>query len=139
MMAYFRQCFPSTLSVTTIKELANALASHPPYQVPISTIKIKHLYCQVPQAEVLYSLNATIVSLANSSEKAGTLPWCLGLGIVRVIDTSKGLLYIITPVPQTTLEKVDLLLHGFIEIPTCLLKVQGCMSPYMPANVSPAS
>ncbi|CAL1367925.1 unnamed protein product [Linum trigynum] len=139
MMAYFRQCFPSTLNVTTIKELANALASHPPYQVPISTIKIRHLYCQVPQSEVFYSLNATIVGLANSSEQAGTLPWCLGLGIVRGIDTSKGLLYIITPVPQSTLEKVDLLLQGFVEIPTCLLQVQGCMSPYMSANVSPAS
>lgn len=45
------------------------------------------------------------------------------LGIVRSIDTLKGLLYVITPVPQGTLEKVDLLLQGFIQIPTCLLQV----------------
>ncbi|CAN1216427.1 Polynucleotide 5'-hydroxyl-kinase NOL9 [Linum perenne] len=110
IMAYFRQCFPDTLKVDTIKELANALASHPPYQVPISSIKIRHLYCQVPQAEVLYSLNATIV------------------GIVRGIDTVKGLLYIITPVTQITLSKVDLLLQGLIEIPTCLLQVLHVLS-----------
>lgn len=47
IMAYFRQCFPSNLNITTIKELAHALASHPPYEIPISSIKIKHLHCQV--------------------------------------------------------------------------------------------
>lgn len=47
IMAYFRQCFLSSLNITTIKELANALASHVPYQVPISSIKIRHLHCQV--------------------------------------------------------------------------------------------
>ena len=47
IMAYFRQCFPKDCSITTIKELAHALASHPPYQVPISSIKIRHLHCQV--------------------------------------------------------------------------------------------
>lgn len=45
------------------------------------------------------------------------------LGIVRSIDTLKGLLYVITPVPQGTLENVDLLLQGFIQIPTSLLQV----------------
>lgn len=47
IMAYFRQCFPSNLNITTIKELAHALTSHPPYEIPISSIKIKHLHCQV--------------------------------------------------------------------------------------------
>lgn len=44
-------------------------------------------------------------------------------GIVRGIDSFKGLVYVITPVPQSVLEKVDLLLQGFIQIPTCLLQV----------------
>ena len=47
IMAYFRQCFPSNLNITTIKELAHALASHSPYEIPIPSIKIKHLHCQV--------------------------------------------------------------------------------------------
>ncbi|XP_015882700.3 polynucleotide 5'-hydroxyl-kinase NOL9 [Ziziphus jujuba] len=134
IMAYFRQCFPSNLKITTIKELAHALASHPPYEVPISSIKTKHLHCQVPSSEIFYSLNATIVGLAVSSEGSENLPWCVGLGIVRSIDTFKGLLYVITPVPLSTLEKVDLFLQGFIQIPTCLLQVQGCVSPYMSQN-----
>lgn len=139
IMAYFRQCFLSSLNITTIKELANALASHVPYQVPISSIKIRHLHCQVPCTEVFYSLNASIVGLAVSSEQLEDLPLCVGLGIVRGIDTSKGLLYMVTPVPPNILEKVDLLLQGFIQIPTCLLQVQGCMSPYMSTNVLPTS
>ncbi|KAK9278851.1 hypothetical protein L1049_028430 [Liquidambar formosana] len=138
IMAYFRQCVPSNLNITTIKELAHALASHPPYEIPISSIKIRHLHCQVPSTELLYSLNASIVGLAVSSEDSENPP-CFGLGIVRGIDTFKQLLYVITPVPQSTLERVDLFLQGFIQIPICLLQVQGCISPYMSANVLPTS
>lgn len=139
IMAYFRQCFPSDLSITTIKELAHALASHPPYEVPISAIEIRHLHCQVPSSEVYFSLNATIVGLAISTEASKDLPSCVGLGIVRGIDTFKGLLYVVTPVPENILEKVDLFLQGFIEIPSCLLQVKGCRSPYVSANVLPTS
>ncbi|XVE54882.1 hypothetical protein DITRI_Ditri03aG0118100 [Diplodiscus trichospermus] len=139
IMAYFRQCFPSDKPITTIKELAYALASHPPYEVPISCIKIRHLHCQVPSNEIYYSLNSTIVGLAVSSEGSEDLPWCVGLGIVRGIDTFKGLLYVITPVPQSILEKVDLFLQGFIQIPTCLLQVKGCRSLYVSSNVLPTS
>ncbi|CAK9141415.1 unnamed protein product [Ilex paraguariensis] len=139
LMAYFRQCFPSDLNITTIKELGRALAAQPPYEISISGIKIKHLHCQVPSTEIYYSLNATIVGLAVSSEVPEHLPCCVGLGIVRGIDTLRHLLYVITPVPQNILEKVNLLLQGFIQIPTCLLQVQGCISPYMSANVLPTN
>ncbi|KAE8670783.1 Polynucleotide 5'-hydroxyl-kinase NOL9 [Hibiscus syriacus] len=135
IIAYFRQCFPSDMPITTIKELAYALASHSPYEVPISIIKIRHLHCQVPSTETYYSLNATIVGLAVSSEESEDLPWCVGLGIVRGIDTLKGVLYVITPVLPSTLEKVNLFLQGFIQIPTCLLQVTGCRSPYVTSNV----
>ncbi|KAI4343804.1 hypothetical protein L6164_011112 [Bauhinia variegata] len=56
------------------------------------------------------------------------------VGIVRGIDTVKGVLYVITPLPQSSLEKVNLLMQGFIQIPTCLLQVQGCVSPYMSSS-----
>ncbi|KAL5544314.1 hypothetical protein UlMin_008098 [Ulmus minor] len=137
--AYFRQCFPKNHNITLFKELAYALTSHPPYEVPISSIKIKHLFCKVPSNEIYYSLNASIVGLAVSSEVSGNLPLCVGLGIVRGIDTFKGVLYIITPVPPSTLEKVDLFLQGFVQIPTDLLQYQGCVPPYMSTNVFSAS
>ncbi|KAI4336066.1 hypothetical protein L6164_014642 [Bauhinia variegata] len=139
IMAYFRQCFPSDWNITQIKELAHALASLRPFEVPIASIKIQHLHCQVPSSEIFYSLNASIVGLAFDSEDSEKLPWCVGLGLVRGIDTFKGVLYVITPVPQSSLEKVNLLMQGFIQIPTCLLQVQGCISPYMSSNVLTAS
>ncbi|XP_071904163.1 polynucleotide 5'-hydroxyl-kinase NOL9 isoform X2 [Coffea arabica] len=122
VMAYFRQCCPSQLNITTIRELANALAAQPPFEISVSSIKIKHLHCQVPKTEIFYSLNATIVGLAISSESGENLSPCIGLGIVRGIDTFRNILYLITPVPPDSLEKVDLLLQGFIQIPTCLLQ-----------------
>ncbi|WRX24193.1 hypothetical protein QQP08_016680 [Theobroma cacao] len=73
---------------------------------------LESLSTSVPSTEIFYSLNATIVGLAVSSEESESLPWCVGLGIVRGIDMFKGLLYMITPVPQSTLEKVNLLLQG---------------------------
>ncbi|KAG9156401.1 hypothetical protein Leryth_023029 [Lithospermum erythrorhizon] len=139
MIAYFRQCFPSNKNITTIKELAHALAAHPPYEISISDIKIKHLHCQVPKSETFYSLNATIVGLAVSTEDCKDMPHCLGLGIVRGIDTFSHVLYVITPVPLHNLEKVDLLLQGFLEIPSSLLQVQGCKSPYMSGDVLPVN
>ncbi|XP_057443033.1 polynucleotide 5'-hydroxyl-kinase NOL9-like [Lotus japonicus] len=135
IMAYFRQCFPSDSDISTIKELAHSLASHCPYEVPIASIKIQHLHREVPSSEMFYSLNASIVGLAVDSEGPENLPWCLGLGIVRGIDTIKGVLYVITPVPHSSLDKVNLLLQGYIQIPICLLQVQGCISPYMSADV----
>ncbi|KAJ9560196.1 hypothetical protein OSB04_005356 [Centaurea solstitialis] len=137
IVTYFRQCFPSDMNISTIKEVARALAAHPPFEVPVSAVDIKHLHCEVPKGEIFYSLNATIVGLAVSSEDSGQLPRCVGLGIVRGVDVLRQVLYIITPVPQNVVEDVDILLQGFIQIPTCLLQVQGCVSPYMASNVLP--
>ncbi|KAI3943925.1 hypothetical protein MKW92_025848 [Papaver armeniacum] len=139
IFAYFRQCFLSDFSVDTFKELAQALTAHRPYVVPISKIKVKHLHCQVPSSEIFYALNGSIVGLAVSSAKSSDseheTPWCVGLGIVRGIDVSKGIFYVLTPVPLSILEKVDLFLQGLLQIPTRLLQVPGCLSPYMSTNV----
>ncbi|KAG4911468.1 hypothetical protein JHK86_051901 [Glycine max] len=83
IMAYFKQCFSSDSNISTIKELAHALASHCPYEVPIASIKIRHLHCEVPSSEIFFSLNATIVGLAVDSEGPENLPSCLGLGQLR--------------------------------------------------------
>ncbi|KHN23511.1 Polynucleotide 5'-hydroxyl-kinase NOL9, partial [Glycine soja] len=143
IMAYFKQCFSSDSNISTIKELAHALASHCPYEVPIASIKIRHLHCEVPSSEIFFSLNATIVGLAVDSEGPENLPSCLGLGsifivkhilisyvsgIVRGIDIVKAMLYVITPVPHNSLEKVNVLLQGYIQIPSCLLQARYCFT-----------
>ncbi|XP_057951921.1 polynucleotide 5'-hydroxyl-kinase NOL9-like isoform X2 [Malania oleifera] len=122
IMAYFRQCIPSDLNVSTMKEFVHTLASHLPYEIHFSKIKIRYLHCRIPSTEICQSSKATIIGLAISSDDAEHLPECVGLGIVRGIDTFRQLLYVISPVPQSTLEKVDLILQGLIQIPTCLLQ-----------------
>ncbi|KAL3015834.1 hypothetical protein AAZX31_06G179200 [Glycine max] len=130
ILTYFKQCFSSDSNISTIKELAHALASHCPYEVPIASIKIQHLHCEVPSSEIFYSLNATVVGLAVDSHGPENLPWCLGLGIVRGIDTVKGVLYVITPVPHSSLERVNLLLQGYIQIPSCLLQARNFLHSF---------
>lgn len=45
-------------------------------------------------------------------------------GIVRGINTFNGVLFLITPVPQISLKKVNHLLQGYIQIPTSLFQVR---------------
>ncbi|EYU24447.1 hypothetical protein ABFS82_04G163800 [Erythranthe guttata] len=137
LMSYFRQCLPSDMTISTLKELTRELCALHPYEVKISNVEIKHLHSQVPVSEIFGSLNATIVGLAVSSVSE-KWPQCVGLGIVRAVNgPSKGVIYVLTPVPQKVLEDVDLLLMGSIQTPTALLLAPGCVSPYMSANVVP--
>ncbi|XP_047061046.1 polynucleotide 5'-hydroxyl-kinase NOL9-like [Lolium rigidum] len=135
LVEYFKQCFPSDISLATNKELAYALASLPPYEVSFSDVTVTHLHYEVPRTEIWRSLNATIVGLANSCDTAQAVPWCVGLGIVRGIDVQRGLLYVITPVPVDCLQSIDLLLQGLIDIPRSIMQVKGCISPYMSTNL----
>ncbi|XP_073129920.1 polynucleotide 5'-hydroxyl-kinase NOL9-like isoform X2 [Henckelia pumila] len=134
LMEYFRQCFLSDKNLSRT-ELCRAIIAHPPYEVPISIFEVKHLYCEVAATEIYRSLNATIVGLAISSKVSFRLSRCVGLGLVRSVDPEKGMLYIVTPVPQRYLVDVDLLLQGLIQIPQCLLEASGHVSPYMSPDV----
>ncbi|KAL5152795.1 Polynucleotide 5'-hydroxyl-kinase NOL9 [Glycine soja] len=89
----------------------------------------------VPSSEIFFSLNATIVGLAVDSEGPENLPSCLGLGIVRGIDIVKAMLNVITPVPHNSLEKVNVLLQGYIQIPSCLLQARYCFTFFCFLNV----
>nr|CAB3475966.1 unnamed protein product [Digitaria exilis] len=113
LVEYLKQCFPSNISLSTNKELAYALASLPPYQVPFSDVKVVHLHCEVkvrhvklnilhkvPAGEIWRSLNATVVGLvvSGASEAARSIPYCVGLDFLSI-------------------------------------QVRGCVSPYMSTNV----
>ncbi|KAG1346282.1 putative Polynucleotide 5'-hydroxyl-kinase NOL9 [Cocos nucifera] len=139
LIAYFRQCLPRDLDISTYQELVHSLALIPPCEVPLPRIKVQHLHCQPSSSGLYHGLDATVVGLAISSWMTASsehcTPWCVGLGLVRAVDISKDKLYLISPVPHSTLEKVDLLLQGSIEIPVCLLQGCGSSSPFMSRNV----
>jgi polynucleotide 5'-hydroxyl-kinase GRC3/NOL9 len=96
---------------------------------------------KVPFSQAMIALNGTIVGLAidhtkyyhnKSKEKSfGFIPThtpsnhnCVGLGLVRAIDLELQCFYILSPVPSSTLEKVNLILRGSLECPVGLL-IQG--------------
>ncbi|PWA81216.1 polynucleotide 5'-hydroxyl-kinase NOL9 [Artemisia annua] len=127
LLAYFRKCFPTDKSLTTLEELDHGLAVHPPYEIPRSRVTIKQLHPEVPGTETK-NTTSKIVGLAVNSSSSEDLPCCIGLGILKGEDTSKDVLYLITPIPENIVKKVDLLLHGLIKIPDCLRQVQGCVA-----------
>jgi polynucleotide 5'-hydroxyl-kinase GRC3/NOL9 len=49
----------------------------------------------------------------------GTL--CLGLGVVRAIDTANASFHLLTPLPATLFARVNVLQKGEIELPTVLM------------------
>ncbi|KAI3673458.1 hypothetical protein L6452_39577 [Arctium lappa] len=128
LVAYFRKCFPTNMSLKTIEELDHRLAAHPPYEIPMSTVTINQLHCQAPCNKTIDMSDITIVGLVASSTTCERMPCCVGLGIVRGVDTSRKILYLITPIPKHILKNVDILLHGFIKTPACLLQVQRHMT-----------
>jgi len=72
------------------------------------------LHSGVPATELSHALQGSIVGLlaqraAEPSAAAdGTLPAaCLGLGLIRTLDTERGLLYLLTPLPLDQLQRVN--------------------------------
>lgn len=86
------------------------------------------LHCAVPASELPAAVNGTVVGLAsapgdqglpaayrhvlNSDGEAPPLP-CLGLGIVRSLDAEQGLVYLLTPLGEAELQRVNTLQVGF--------------------------
>lgn len=56
LIAYFRQCLPRDLDISSHQELVHSLASIPPCEVPLPRIKVQHLHCQVRKNILLYPL-----------------------------------------------------------------------------------
>ncbi|KAJ3101777.1 hypothetical protein HDU97_001061 [Phlyctochytrium planicorne] len=101
-----------------------------PYEVPMSAVSIA-FSSQVPTSQCMYAINGTIVGLGSLDESippsedligpARVLSLerlnpqnlnCLGLGIVRAVDVEKGVIYIITPLPPSVLNSVNIILKG---------------------------
>ena len=122
----------------------------------------------MPASELPHALQGSIVGLLAERADAAlaavdcTLPAaCLGLGLIRTLDTERGLLYLLTPLPLDQLRRVNTLqvrvvdaslwcpismsacprsnLHrrasaaqvGRLELPQALLQSPGTQSPYL--------
>eukprot|EP00743_Colponemidia_sp_Colp-15_P010448 GILK01011505.1.p1 GENE.GILK01011505.1~~GILK01011505.1.p1 ORF type:complete len:660 (-),score=106.14 GILK01011505.1:44-2023(-) len=111
--------------------------SQPPYRVAFSSLRLC-VFADVPPSQYLYALNGAVVALAvdrtpyqsvnetnaDSSSFDATLPLflsrppspslcdCVGLGVIRSIDTKAKCFYILTSVDSQLLPHVNTLIRG---------------------------
>eukprot|EP00164_Ancoracysta_twista_P019594 GFYU01034543.1.p1 GENE.GFYU01034543.1~~GFYU01034543.1.p1 ORF type:complete len:489 (-),score=115.43 GFYU01034543.1:153-1412(-) len=124
---------------------AHTICYDTPFVVPWANVKIRIANGIVPSCELLRALNGALVGLchqpyqedasaptyqrgggsldshadaavAGTSGSANALE-CVGLGIVRTIDPVARTFYVVTPVPLSDLEQVNVLVKGTMDIP----------------------
>eukprot|EP01126_Amoeba_proteus_P040038 TRINITY_DN4248_c0_g1_i5.p1 TRINITY_DN4248_c0_g1~~TRINITY_DN4248_c0_g1_i5.p1 ORF type:complete len:276 (-),score=54.43 TRINITY_DN4248_c0_g1_i5:208-1035(-) len=132
------------------------------YSVPWNKIRIScHPSSPVSPSESLYALNSSIVGLIHDPTSYSLLREdnqhgdsltsqypsfvlspnimshgrCMGLGLVKSIDSVAKCFIIVTPVPPSELEFVNTLVMGQIEVPTpMLLKEMSPNTPYLSSD-----
>ena len=115
----------------------------PPFAAPLSAIDFaiagsSRLACE--QSEIASLVDASFVGLSlggdpgasDASVRIGAHE-CIGLGLVRAVDVSRGVLLLNTPVPAERLAQVRLLICGTIRVPVALLRASSltAASPYL--------
>eukprot|EP00884_Botryococcus_braunii_P005046 jgi/Botrbrau1/14542/Bobra.0212s0009.1 len=151
-LAYWRSCLgqPPTVGgwgAPAFAAVATGLVHERPFQIRRSDIQISILHSWVHPSEQLRAVNGALVGLLRCPEHASPrkehdaavggrdaedqLPQCLGIGIVRSVDVSRGLLYILTPILGEELEEVGMLQLGRLELPAQLLQAGPFTSPYL--------
>jgi polynucleotide 5'-hydroxyl-kinase GRC3/NOL9 len=116
-------------------EIGTTLASMKPYAVPMDSIQYGTIRGVDKPSDlgsedmILDALNASIVGLCqsdigdSSQGPNNTCISCVGLGLIRSIDRDRRFFYILTPVPFSTLQSVNVIVGGSIQIPTeCLYR-----------------
>jgi polynucleotide 5'-hydroxyl-kinase GRC3/NOL9 len=121
-------------------EIAHRLAGALPYAVPFNAVEIQwvgsdhfeeipgHRRSQQPSDIndlVLDAINAKVVGLCrrpaltngDSDDQGNIIGGCVGLGLVRAIDRSRKLFYILTPVDGPQLQGVTVLVGCGIDLP----------------------
>ncbi|XP_064633023.1 polynucleotide 5'-hydroxyl-kinase NOL9-like [Lineus longissimus] len=147
ILAYFSHVLPPSVSLMNIHSIQ-------PYVLKWSSVAVHVANAVVPQAQIMYALNATIVALCHADTslmiqgKDERLPKsfskmptcdCIGFGVIRAIDPVKKVFYILTPVAKNELHLVNTIIKGAITIPSELLVIpkSSVTRPYVdnPQNI----
>ncbi|XP_058876620.1 polynucleotide 5'-hydroxyl-kinase NOL9-like isoform X1 [Acipenser ruthenus] len=122
-------------------ELGPALPLHSftPYQVPMRSVALRVVHCDVAPSHVMYAVNASLVGLCSLAEgvvgasgEGGPVLLthtpvcdCLGFGVLRGVDVARGLYFIVTPLSVERLRQVNCLLVGSVALPQDLFRSQA--------------
>ena len=125
-LAFAKQCLgrdssPITWDLPAFAAVADALAAHPPYTVPLAHLTVVFHHAKVAEHLIPQALNGAVVALTSPAAAAATKDSsagpsaeavaapCLAVGIVRSVDPVKGLLYMLTPAPMGVLKQATTL------------------------------
>lgn len=112
------------------KAPGDAIASQPPFRVPLHAVTVKSIFDHIPSGQILRALNGSVVGLCARGDSQSE-PACLGIGIVRAVSAQENLLYILTPLRGNLLNKVNHIILGKLELPPALLQTDSHKSPYL--------
>ncbi|CAG5125420.1 unnamed protein product [Candidula unifasciata] len=124
-------------------ERGMTLNSLPPYAVPYRQFGVSICHHKLTGEEVLTAIDASVVALcvadlSKAERVSEDLPLifhempicaCLGLGIVRGIDTERGLLYLVSSLPRVRLQMMNTILKGSLSLPDQILLKQTSSEP----------
>ncbi|GMF34165.1 unnamed protein product [Phytophthora fragariaefolia] len=126
-----------------------------PFAVSFDQVNIAFAGSSVPPSQLLFSLNACIVGLcvnpdykpAESDEshprerppriilQSVHVP-CLGVGIIRAVDAEKRQLFVLSPLPLSVLQRVNLLVRSSMPLADIILSAQEpAQAPYVVTDV----
>ncbi|KAJ8390174.1 hypothetical protein AAFF_G00110480 [Aldrovandia affinis] len=106
-----------------------------PYQVPMCAVAVRVTHSEVAPLHTLYAANGSLVGLCCLEERVGgsggpvllshtPVCQCVGFGVLRGVDTARGLYFLVTPVAPSILRQVNCLLIGGVTLPHTLLRSQ---------------
>ncbi|XP_035677701.1 polynucleotide 5'-hydroxyl-kinase NOL9-like [Branchiostoma floridae] len=128
-----------------------------PRVVPWSAVAVHACNADVPPTQIMYVLNASLVALCQADDNELSrlrqralpdgpvvlqdTPICqaVGIGVIRGIDMERRLFYLLTPVEEDRLPRVNVLLCGALSVPTPLMLQQTVEGPvpYVTSDFSP--
>lgn len=163
--AFAQACCIQSSTLQTTKSIGDRLAEELPYAIGLKDIKLSVLYCTVDPSEVYRVLNGSVVGLCttasvidiarsrrrhgtqqlkrkiaqqtkqSSATSEGAIPFCVGLGIVRSVDSTTGTLYVLTPLHEDVLNAfINVIEVGRLELVPFILQTDTYSSPYLALN-----
>ncbi|CAL5222401.1 g4760 [Coccomyxa viridis] len=109
-------------------ETAEALTRARPYTVGFDSVRLQCLHTSVPEHLMGAVLNGALVGLC---KEADDIAECLGVALVRAVDAEAGLLYVLSPLPLSSLQHVNLVQVGRLDLPPELLQSGEIVCPYL--------
>lgn len=141
-------------------QICRAYTRAKPFAVSFDQVDISFAGCSVPPSQLLYSLNNSLVGLCinprrprrpvselttEQQELAGRPPRillqpahapCVGIGLIRAVDIERRLLFVMSPLSLSVIQRVNLLVRGSLAVESIIVDVEDpVQAPYVVTDV----